>query len=125
MLELASQGYDLKEVWGAGRPTDLTEYPINPEDVAEIKYQYEASGIPKAFYTPEQWHQLEYGLEQRLDFKVFAKPAYSAEQMEALQCALVAESRGYVSRDDIIQISDLAMTLDVMKKTLYEAFKEH
>ena len=125
MVELASQGYDLKEVWVAGRPTDLTEYPISPEDVAEIKYQYEASGIPKAFYTPEQWHQLEYGLEQRLDFKVFANPAYSAEQMETLQCALVAESRGYVSRDDIIQISDPAMTPDVMKKTLYEAFKEH
>lgn len=125
MVELASQGYDLKEVWVAGRPTDLTEYPISPEDVAEIKYQYEASGIPKAFYTPEQWHQLEYGLEQRLDFKVFANPAYSAEQMEALQCALVAESRGYVSRDDIIQISNPAMTPDVMKKTLYAAFKEH
>lgn len=75
--------------------------------------------------TPEQWHQLEYGLEQRLDFKVFANPAYSAEQMEALQCALVAESRGYVSRDDIIQISDPAMAPDVMKKTLYAAFKEH
>lgn len=125
MIEVAQMGYDLKAFWVHGKPMDLTEYPISAEDVAEIKYQFEAGGIPKMLYTKEQWQQIQHGFDQRLDFTVFARPEFSPEQMAMLQRGLIAEEKGYITREELLQLADPSMPADVMKQAMQEAFRAH
>ena len=125
MVEVAQMGYDLKAFWVHGKPMDLTEYPISAEDIAEIKYQFEAGGIPKMLYTKEQWQQIQFGFEQRLDFNVFAHPEYSPQQMAMLQRGLIAEEKGYITREELLQIADPSMPADIMKQAMQEVFRAH
>ena len=123
MVEVAQMGYDLKAFWVQGKPMDLTEYPISAEDIAEIKYQFEAGGIPKMLYTKEQWRQIQQGFDQRLDFNVFAHPEYSPEQMAMLQRGLIAEANGRISREELLQIADPSMPADIMGQALRDTIQ--
>lgn len=125
MVEVAQMGYDLKAFWVHGKPMDLTEYPISAEDVAEIKYQYEAGGIPKMLYTNEQWRVIQHGFDQRLDFTVFAHPEFSPEQMAVIQRGLIAEEQGRITRDELLQIATPSMTAENMKQAMLDVFREH
>ena len=123
MVEVAQMGYDLKAFWVQGKPMDLTEYPISAEDIAEVKYQFEAGGIPKMLYTKEQWRQIQQGFDQRLDFNVFAHPEYSPEQMAMLQRGLIAEANGRITREELLQIADPFMPADIMGQALRDTIR--
>ena len=124
ITEMAGQGFDLKSFWVGGSPTDLTAGALSAEEIADIRYQMDADEIPKMLFTTEQWRQIEAGIKDRLDVRLYADPRFSAEQMEMIKRSLVAESHGYLSREDVQRIADPAHSAQEMKALMRDIRKE-
>lgn len=124
MEEMSAKGYDLQKFWVGGQPMDLTEKPLSPEEIAHIRYQVDVDAIPKMLFTGEQWRQIQSGIQQELNVRMYADPAYTSEQMDMIKRALITESHGYITMDDVMKIADPAHSPEEMKTMLREIRKE-
>lgn len=124
MEEMAEKGYDLQKFWVAGKPMDLSAGVLSAEEISHIRYQVDVDAIPKMLYTAEQWRQIESGIRQELNVRLYANPDYSAEQMDMIKRALITESHGYITMDDVKRIADPAHSAEEMKAMLRDIRKE-
>ena len=125
LMELSSQGYDIQAFWVNGQPMDLTAGPLTKEEIAHIRYQVDVDAIPKMLYNNEQWRQIQSGIQQELNVRIYAKPEYSAQQMDMIKRALITEAHGYISMDDVMKIADPSRSADDMKAMLRDVRKEN
>ena len=115
------QGFDPKEYWVNGSTIDLTGRYFSDDELSDIKYQVKVDAIPKTLYSPEQWKVIEKGISEKLDVSMYAYPSMTADQMEMTRRALIAEDKGYISREDLSVISDGSHSAEEMKQMLKEA----
>lgn len=124
ITELSGQGCNIKAFWVNGQPMDLTAGPLSKEEIAHIRYQVDVDAIPKMLYNNEQWRQIQTGIQQELNVRIYAKPEYSAQQMDMIKRALITESHGYITMDDVMKIADPAHSADEMKAMLRAVRKD-
>lgn len=115
------QGFDPKEYWVNGEQIDLTGRYFSDDELSDIKYQVKIDAIPKTEYSPEQWKVIEKGIDEKLDVSMYAYPSLSSDQMEMIRRALIAEDKGYISRDDLQIIASSSHSAEEMKQMLKEA----
>ena len=76
--------------------------PAKSDELIRFEGSLVEKGLdPKTVYSAEQWKQIESGLSDEVDVSVFADPAFSAEQMDMLHRALVAEYDGYLTHEQV------------------------
>ena len=124
MTEMSHQGHLLESFWVNGQPMNLAAAPLSAEEIAHIRYQVDVDAIPKMLYDNEQWRQIRSGIQQELPVRVYADPAYSAQQMDMIKRALITESHGYISMEDVHRIANPAHSADEMKTMLRDIRKE-
>ena len=124
LTELSKQGFNIQAFWVNGQPVDLTTGPLSAEDISRIRYQVEVDAIPKTLFDNEQWRQIQSGIQQELDVRIYAKPEFSAQQMDMVKRALITESHGYITMDDVSRIADPSHSADEMKRMLRDVRKE-
>ena len=124
LTELSGQGFNIRGFWVNGKPVDLTAAPLSADDIKHIRYQVEVDAIPKTLFDNEQWRQIQSGIQQELDVRIYAKPEFSAQQMDMVKRALITESHSYITMDDVSRIADPSQSADEMKRMLRDVRKE-
>ena len=117
------QGFDPKEYWVGGKTIDLTARYYSDDELSDIKYQVRVDNIPKLNYSAEQWKVIEKGISEKLDISMYADPSMPADQMEMTRRALIAEDKGFISREDLSKIADGSHSAEDMKQMLKDAMK--
>ncbi len=125
MGEIVKQGFDPHAYWVNGQAMDLTTMNLTREMVDDIKYKVKIDAIPKMLFTSEQWHEIEKGIKDHFDVTIYADPAFSVEQMQAIRSGLNTEYHGYNTREDILSIADPSKSPDQMKQELKDLWKQH
>ena len=123
--EVVKQGFDPRAYWVNGEVMNLTALNLTQEMVDDIKYKVKIDAIPKMLFTSEQWHEIEKGIKDHFDVTVYADPAFSVEQMQAIRSGLNTEYHGYNTLEDILSIADPSKSPDQMKQELKELWKQH
>ncbi len=125
MGEIVKQGFDPYAYWVNGQAMDLTTMNLTWEMVDDIKYKVKIDAIPRMLFTSEQWHEIEKGIKDHFDVTIYADPAFSVEQMQAIRSGLNTEYHGYNTREDILSIADPSKSPDQMKQELKDLWKQH
>ena len=123
--EVVKQGFDPRAYWVNGEVMNLTALNLTQEMVDDIKYKVKIDAIPKMLFTSEQWHEIEKGIKDHFDVTVYADPAFSVEQMQAIRSGLNTEYHGYNTLEDILSIADPSKSPDQMKQELKDLWKQH
>lgn len=117
--EVIEQGFDPKEFWVAGKPVDLTARMLSAGEIADIQYQVKIDNIPRMLFTAGQWHEIEFGIADKVDVTVYADPAFTPEQMSLLHGALNAEYYGYLNREDVLSVAIPVKSAEQIRRELY------
>lgn len=125
MGEIVKQGFDPHAYWVNGQAMDLTTMNLTREMVDDIKYKVKIDAIPKMLFTSEQWHEIEKGIKDHFNVTIYADPAFTVEQMQAIRSGLNTEYHGYNTREDILSIADPSKSPDQMKQELKDLWKQH
>ncbi len=125
MGEIVKQGFDPHAYWVNGQAMDLTTMNLTREMVDDIKYKVKIDAIPKMLFTSEQWHEIEKGIKDHFDVTIYADPAFTVEQMQAIRSGLNTEYHGYNTREDILSIADPSKSPEQMKQELKNLWKQH
>ena len=96
VMELIEQGHDVTDLYVGGRPVDFSDPALSLSDMKGLLRQMEYDAIPKILYTPEQWAEIQRGMEAGLDVKQYADPKLPAEDMAKLRDA---QERGLIIRN--------------------------
>lgn len=105
MEELIRDGADVRELWLGGKPVDLTAMDLSAAEVADLRYRMEVEAIPRMRFSKEQWDQIQAGIREQLDVKIYADPDFTPEQMQELLKALRSEQHGFITRDELLQMA--------------------
>lgn len=70
-------------------------------------------------FTAGQWHEIEFGIADKVDVTVYADPAFTPEQMSLLHGALNAEYYGYLNREDVLSVAIPVKSAEQIRQELY------
>ena len=56
-------------------------------------------------FSKEQWDQIQAGIREQLDVKIYADPDFTPEQMQELLKALRSEQHGFITREELLQLA--------------------
>ena len=77
--ELIREGADVREIWIGGKPVNLTAMDLSASEVADLRYWMEVEAIPRMRFSKEQWDQIQAGIREQLDVKIYADPVFTPE----------------------------------------------